>query len=65
MVAQKGPDVDTQLDQELEKLADTRGLARLVFWVLGGGFGGFMIRGSTVPLDEGVPTLGSVVLDKK
>lgn len=52
-------------DQEIEALADTKKLSRLAFWVLGVGFGGFFIWASVVPLDEGVPTLGSVVLDKK
>lgn len=52
-------------DQEIEALADSKRLSRLAFWVLGVGFGGFLIWASVVPLDEGVPTLGSVVLDKK
>ncbi len=52
-------------EQELVRLADTSKLSRIAFWVLGVGFGGFFIWASIVPLDEGVPTLGTVVLDKK
>ena len=58
-------DQDDNLDQELEALADTRRLSRIAFWVLGVGFGGFLLWAALVPLDEGVPTMGTVVLDKK
>ena len=53
------------LDQELEKLADTARLRRIAFWVLGVGFGGFLLWSALVPLDEGVPTMGTVVIDTK
>ena len=56
---------EDNLDQELEALADTRKLSRIAFWVLGVGFGGFLLWAGLVPLDEGVPTMGTVVLDKK
>lgn len=52
-------------DTDLAKLSDTRKLARLAFWVLGVGFGGFLIWAAVVPLDEGVPTMGTVVIDTK
>ena len=53
------------LDEDLEQLADTGRLSRIALWVLGVGFGGFVIWAALVPMDEGVPTMGTVVLDKK
>jgi len=44
---------------------DTRGPARLGFWVLGVGFGGFLLWAAFAPLNEGVPTQGMVVVDTK
>lgn len=54
-----------QSDPDLERLADTSRLARLAFWVLGVGFGGFLLWAALVPLAEGVPSLGNVVIDTK
>lgn len=53
------------IDPELSKLSDTSRLSKLAFWVLGVGFGGFLLWAAVVPLDEGVPTMGTVVLDTK
>ena len=53
------------LNDELEQLSDTSRLSRLAFWVLGVGFGGFLVWAALVPLDEGVPTMGNVVIDTK
>ncbi|MDR3323173.1 MAG: hypothetical protein LBS89_03115, partial [Zoogloeaceae bacterium] len=39
---------------------DTRAPARLGFWVLGVGFGGFLLWAAFAPLNEGVPTSGMV-----
>src|SRR5574344_658442 len=44
---------------------DTRGPARLGFWVLGVGFGGFLLWAALAPLNEGVPTHGMVTVDTK
>lgn len=44
---------------------DTRRPARLGLWVLGLGFGGFLLWSALAPLDEGVPTSGSVSIDTK
>jgi protease secretion system membrane fusion protein len=44
---------------------DTRSPARLGFWVLGVGFGGFLLWAAFAPLDEGVPTAGMVTIDTK
>lgn len=52
-------------DSDLEKFADTSRVTRLVAWILGVGFGGFLLWAAVVPLDEGVPTVGSVVIDTK
>lgn len=38
---------------------------KIVFYILGIGLGGFILFASFVPLDEGVPTQGSVVIDTK
>ena len=56
---------EEQLDSELERLADTGRLRRIAFWVLGVGFGGFLVWSALVPLAEGVPTMGTVVIDTK
>jgi len=45
--------------------ADTRGIARKALWVLGLGFGGFLLWAALAPLDEGVPTQGMVTIDTK
>ncbi|MDR0775404.1 MAG: HlyD family type I secretion periplasmic adaptor subunit [Azonexus sp.] len=44
---------------------DTRGPARLGFWVLGVGFGGFLLWAAFAPLNEGVPTSGMVTIETK
>lgn len=45
--------------------ADTGRAARIGLWVLGLGFGGFLLWAALAPLDEGVPTQGSVSIDTK
>lgn len=50
---------------DVEELTDTRKPMRLGFWILGLGFGGFLLWASFAPLDEGVPTQGTVVIDTK
>lgn len=54
-----------EIDGDLLKLADTQRVTKLVLWILGFGFGGFLLWAAVVPLDEGVPTMGSVVIDTK
>ena len=44
---------------------DTRSPARLGFWVLLIGFGGFLLWAALAPLDEGVPTSGTVTIETK
>jgi protease secretion system membrane fusion protein len=44
---------------------DTRSPARLGFWVLGVGFGGFLLWAAFAPLNEGVPTSGLVTIETK
>lgn len=39
--------------------------ARIGLWVLGLGFGGFLLWAGLAPLDEGVPTHGMVAIDTK
>lgn len=53
------------MDPQLRELADTKKISRLVFWIIGVGFGGFLVWAALVPLDEGVPTVGTVVIDTK
>ena len=45
--------------------SDTRRAARIGLWALGVGFGGFLLWAAFAPLDEGVPSHGSVVVDTK
>ena len=45
--------------------SDTRGIARKALWILGIGFGGFLLWAALAPLDEGVPTPGMVTIDTK
>ncbi len=52
-------------ENALRASADTRGIARKGLWVLALGFGGFLLWASLAPLDEGVPTMGTVAIDTK
>lgn len=52
-------------DADLELPTDTRKPMRLGFWILGVGFGGFLLWAALAPLDEGVPTQGIVSIDTK
>lgn len=45
--------------------ADTGHAARVGLWVLGLGFGGFLLWAALAPLDEGVPAMGTVMVDTK
>ena len=45
--------------------ADHAGPTRLALWLLGVGFGGFLLWASLAPLDEGVPTPGVVGVETK
>jgi protease secretion system membrane fusion protein len=58
----KGAD---RINEELTKLADARAISRLGLWILGVGFCGFLIWAGFAPLDQGVPTSGTVVLSTK
>ena len=53
------------VEGELVLPSDTRSPARLGLWVLGIGFGGALLWAGFAPLDEGVPTQGTVTLDTK
>ena len=44
---------------------DTHSPARIGFWALVVGFGGFLLWAALAPLDEGVPTSGVVAIDTK
>ncbi len=50
---------------ELTLQTDTRRPMRIGLWVLGLGFGGFLLWAGLAPLDEGVPTEGAVSIDTK
>ncbi|MBI5921884.1 MAG: HlyD family type I secretion periplasmic adaptor subunit [Betaproteobacteria bacterium] len=45
--------------------ADTSQPTRVGLWVLGLGLGGFILWAAFAPLDEGVPTMGTVTIDTK
>lgn len=53
------------LEGELVLPSDTAQPARVGLWVLGLGFGGFLLWAGLAPLDEGVPTQGMVTIDTK
>ena len=57
--------VSTSEDTSQYASGDTRAVARMGMWVLGLGFGGFLLWAAMAPLDEGVPTQGVVTLDTK
>jgi protease secretion system membrane fusion protein len=59
--------MNTKDSVSVDQLAvnDTSGVMKLAALILGLGFGGFLLFAALVPLDEGVPTLGNVVLDTK
>ena len=63
--AQNARSVNTQDDQGPRASSDTSSVARTGLWVLGLGFGGFLLWAGLAPLDEGVPTTGMVTLDTK
>ena len=64
-VVQDAQVVSTSEDALLNASGDTRAVARMGLWVLGLGFGGFLLWAALAPLDEGVPTQGIVTLDTK
>ena len=57
--------VSTSENTSQHASGDTRAVARMGMWVLGLGFGGFLLWDGFAPLDEGVPTQGVVTLDTK
>jgi protease secretion system membrane fusion protein len=63
--AQDARIVNALEDQGPRASSDTSSVARTGLWVLGLGFGGFLLWAALAPLDEGVPTMGMVTLDTK
>jgi protease secretion system membrane fusion protein len=63
--AQNARIVTTKEDLGPKASSDTSSVARTGLWVLGLGFGGFLLWAGLAPLDEGVPTQGMVTLDTK
>ena len=53
------------IDREFEQMLSEKKYKKLAFWALLVLFGGFVVWASFVPLDEGVPTAGKVVVDTK
>ena len=56
---------DEKLEKEFEEILQTKSNKMLAFWTLVVLFGGFLLWAAFVPLDEGVPTMGKVVVDTK
>lgn len=56
-----------QSERDVEHVppSDTSRPARVGLWVLGLGFGGFLLFAALAPLDEGVPAHGMVTVDTK
>ena len=63
--AQDAQVVSTDEAGGIRASSDTSAVARTGLWVLGLGFGGFLLWAGLAPLDEGVPTQGMVTLDTK
>jgi protease secretion system membrane fusion protein len=63
--AQDAQVVNTADAGGLRASSDTSAVAKTGLWVLGLGFGGFLLWAGFAPLDEGVPTQGVVTLDTK
>ena len=63
--AQDAQVVNTADAGGLRASSDTTAVAKTGLWVLGLGFGGFLLWAGLAPLDEGVPTQGMVTLDTK
>lgn len=63
--AQDAQVVNTDDAGGIRASSDTSAVARTGLWVLGLGFGGFLLWAGLAPLDEGVPTQGIVTLDTK
>ncbi len=59
------PVAGTAVEGELILPADTSRPARIGLWVLGIGFGGFLLWAGLAPLEEGVPTQGMVTIATK
>ena len=57
--------VRTSEDDTSNASSDTSSVSRAGLWVLGLGFGGFLLWAAFAPLDEGVPTHGMVTIDTK
>ena len=55
------PDTASTPDMDM----DTRRPMQVGLWTLGLGFGGFLLWAAVAPLNEGVPTQGTVTLDTK
>jgi protease secretion system membrane fusion protein len=55
------------IDQNLKltELSDTKKIRTYVKWILGVWFFGFFLWAALVPLDEGVPTQGTVIIETK
>ena len=54
-----------QVNKDFEEILQTKKYKKLAFWSLIVFFGGFLLWSALVPLDEGVPTMGKVVVDTK
>ena len=59
------PQAQPQEEAALRASSDTRSIARKALWVLGLGFGGFLLWAALAPLDEGVPSSGLIAIDTK
>ena len=56
---------ENTLEGDLVLPSDTGRPMRIGLWTLGIGFGGFLLWAGLAPLDEGVPTQGTVSIDTK
>ena len=54
-----------KINEEFDQILKTKNYKNLAFWTLIVFFGGFLLWAAFVPLAEGVPTMGKVVVDTK
>lgn len=65
VTSQRSPLSHTHASGSASPPANSGRAARIGLWTLGLGFGGFLLWAALAPLDEGVPSQGTVMVDTK
>ncbi len=64
-MSQMKTDSEPSIDDQFDEVIATDKYRKVGLWAIGVFFGGFLMWASLIPLEEGVPTQGSVVVDTK